>query len=282
MLYFRGCTARERVNSISDSTEKLLKLANIDFKTLENEECCGSVLLRTGFENDAKEHMRKNLAKLKDEKIVVSCAGCYKTLKQDYKEHIGADLDVIHISQLLNDIVSNIEYDSSIDNDILVTYHDSCHLGRHSGEFDAPRDVIKIFSKIVEMENIRENSLCCGSGGGVKSAFPEIANSIASKRCEEAKNTGADILITSCPFCKLNLDENSSFLVLDLSEFVLACIEGNINKLINKVNINKLNINKLNDKKRDKLNDRKSDKLDYKETNSEHGKEVLDEKGDGL
>ncbi len=243
MLYFRGCTARERANSISDSTKKLLKLANIDFKTLDNEECCGSVLLRTGFEEDARKQMKKNLPKLKNEKIVVSCAGCYKTLKNDYKEFIGADLDVIHISQLLNDIINNdSKYDYSL-NDILdknslknknisVTYHDPCHLGRHAGEFDAPRDVIKNFSNIIEMENIRENSLCCGSGGGVKSAFPEIANSIASKRAEEAEKTGCNILITSCPFCKINLDENSSLKVLDLSEFVLACIEGNLDEIL--------------------------------------------------
>ncbi|WP_225370677.1 (Fe-S)-binding protein [Methanobrevibacter arboriphilus] len=274
MLYFRGCTARERVNSISDSTEKLLKLANIDFKTLDDEECCGSVLLRTGFEDDAKEQMKKNLPKLKDEKIVVSCAGCYKTLKQDYMDYIGADLDVIHISQLLNEIISNnynnsningnnnnnnnfdFDFDSLIDEDISVTYHDPCHLGRHSGEFDAPREVIKSFSNLIEMENIRENSLCCGSGGGVKSAFPEIANLIASRRGEEAEDTGAEILITSCPFCKLNLNENSSMEVLDLSEFILACIEGNIDKFLNDKHEKKLKkkrkINKKMDKKRRK------------------------------
>ncbi|MBZ9571026.1 (Fe-S)-binding protein [Methanobrevibacter sp. TMH8] len=256
MLYFRGCTARERLNSISISTEKLLKLAKVDFKTLDNEECCGSVLLRTGFEDDAKEQMKKNLDKFKDETIIVSCAGCYNTLKNDYNELLGVQLDVIHISQLLLELIkeNRYEYNNNIDNtntnnsnnsnnnnnntntnnnnnnnnnnsDEIVTYHDPCHLGRHSGEFDAPREVIKHFSHLKEMENIRENSKCCGSGGGVKSAFPEIAKSIATERGKEAENTGCDVLVTSCPFCKLNLDENSSLEVLDLSEFVLNHIQ---------------------------------------------------------
>ena len=305
MLYFRGCTARERVNSISDSTEKLLKLANIDFKTLDNEECCGSVLLRTGFEDDAKEQMKKNLPKLQDEKIVVSCAGCYKTLKQDYRDYIGADLDVIHISQLLNEIISNnynnnynnsnsntntntnsntnsntncntnynnFDFDSLINKDISVTYHDPCHLGRHSGEFDAPREVIKSFSNLIEMENIRENSLCCGSGGGVKSAFPEIANLIASRRGEEAEDTGAEILITSCPFCKLNLNENSAMEVLDLSEFILACIEGNIDKLL------KDKHEKAKEEEKNKEEKNKEDK--YKQ--GKNKEELIDEKVEDL
>jgi len=270
MLYFRGCTARERINSISDSTEKLLKLAKIDFKTLDNEECCGSVLLRTGFEDEAKQQMKKNVANLKDEKIVVSCAGCYKTLKNDYNDLLGVELDIIHISQLLHDLIEDnrlgsnkLDFNSLNFNSLnpsslnpsslnsnglnsnepssisastsskyeFVTYHDPCHLGRHMEEFDAPREVIKSFSNLREMENIRENSRCCGSGGGVKSAFPEIAKSIAIERGEEAENTGCNVLVTSCPFCKLNLDENSSLEVLDLSEFVLKrLVSENSNK----------------------------------------------------
>ena len=242
MLYFRGCTTREKVNSISDSTEKLLKLAKMDFKILDNEECCGSVLLRTGFEDEAKEHMEKNITKLKDEKIVVTCAGCYKTLKNDYNDLLGVELEVIHISQLLHSFIENnrinhnkLNHNKLNSNKLTstltfnkyesVTYHDSCHLGRHMDEFDAPRKVIKNFSMLKEMENIRENSICCGSGGGVKSAFPEIAKSIGIERGKEAENTGCHVLVTSCPFCKLNFDENSSLEVLDLSEFVLKQFE---------------------------------------------------------
>ncbi len=214
MLYFRGCTAREKQNDIAEATEKILKIAGVDFHTLDDEKCCGSVLLRTGFIDEAAEQIKKNTEVLKGQKIITSCAGCYKTLKEDY-----GGLDVIHISQLLNDLINEGKLDLS-KNDLNVTYHDSCHLGRHCNVFDEPRAVIKSVANLVEMENIRENSLCCGAGGGVKSAYPEIASQMADSRLSQAKETGCETLVTPCPFCKLNL-QNDDIEVLDLTEFLV-------------------------------------------------------------
>ena len=214
MLYFRGCTARERETDIASATERLLELADVDFHTLDDEKCCGSVLLRTGFIDEATEQIKKNTDVLKGEKIITSCAGCYKTLKEDYE-----GLDVIHISQLLNELINEGKLNLSR-NDLDVTYHDSCHLGRHCNVFDEPREVIKSVANLIEMENIRENSLCCGAGGGVKSAYPEIAGQMAASRLVQAKNTGCTTLVTPCPFCKLNL-ENDEIEVLDLTEFLV-------------------------------------------------------------
>lgn len=214
MLYFRGCTAREKLTGIQEATEKLLNLAGVDYHILDDEKCCGSVLLRTGFLNEAQEQIAKNSEILKGERIITSCAGCYKTLKDDYE-----GLDVIHISQLLNQLIKEGRLNLS-KNDLNVTYHDSCHLGRHCGVFDEPRDVIKSVADLVEMENIRDNSLCCGAGGGVKSAYPEIASQMAKSRIEQAKQTGCETLVTPCPFCKLNLS-NDDLEVLDLTEFLV-------------------------------------------------------------
>lgn len=214
MLYFRGCTARQKQTNIAKATERLLNIAGVDFHTLDDEKCCGSVLLRTGFIDEATEQIEKNTGILKGEKIITSCAGCYKTLKDDYE-----GLDVIHISQLLDQLIKEGKLNLS-KNDLDVTYHDSCHLGRHSNVFDEPRDVIKSVANLVEMENIRENSLCCGAGGGVKSAYPDIASQMALSRIAQAKQTGCKTLITPCPFCKLNL-ENDDFEVLDLTEFLV-------------------------------------------------------------
>lgn len=214
MLYFRGCTAREKQTDISKATEELLTLAGIDYHVLEDEKCCGSVLLRTGFESEAKEQIEKNTEVLKDEKIIVSCAGCYKTLKEDYE-----GLDVIHISQLLDELIRENKLDLT-KTDLDVTYHDSCHLGRHCNVFDEPRNVIESVANLVEMENNRESSLCCGAGGGVKSAYPEIASQMAQSRIAQAKETNCKTLVTSCPFCKLNL-ENDEIEVLDLTEFLV-------------------------------------------------------------
>lgn len=214
MLYFRGCTAREKQTNIQKATEFLLNNAGIDYYMLDDEKCCGSVLLRTGFESEAKEQIKRNAEIFKGEKILTSCAGCYKTLKEDYE-----DLDVIHISQLLDELIRVGKLDFT-KKDLDVTYHDSCHLGRHLNVFDEPREVIEAVANLVEMENIRENSLCCGAGGGVKSAYPEIADQMASSRIAQAKDTDCEILITSCPFCKLNL-ENDDLEVLDLTEFLV-------------------------------------------------------------
>ena len=214
MLYFRGCTAREKLTGIQEATEKLLKLADVDYHVLEDEKCYGSVLLRTGFLKEAQEQIEKNTEILKGETVITSCAGCYKTLKDDYD-----GLDVIHISQLFNQLINEGKLDVS-KTDLNVTYHDSCHLGRHCDEFDEPREVINSVANLIEMENVRENSLCCGAGGGVKSAYPQIASQMGKSRIEQAKETGCETLVTPCPFCKLNL-ENDDLEVLDLTEFLV-------------------------------------------------------------
>lgn len=221
MLYFRGCTARERLTGIQDATEKILDLAGVDYHVLEDEKCCGSVLLRTGFVEEARQQIEKNTEILKGEKIITSCAGCYKTLNDDYE-----GLDVIHISQLLDRLIKDGKL-SLNKTDFNVTYHDSCHLGRHCGVYDEPREVIRNVANLVEMENIRENGLCCGAGGGVKSAYPELADEMAKLRINQAKQTGCKTLVTPCPFCKLNL-QNDDLEVLDLTEFLVKY--GDVNE----------------------------------------------------
>ena len=226
LLYFKGCTAREKLNSISKATERILKAANVKYEILDDEKCCGSVLLRTGFLDDAIEQMNGNLKDLEGRTILTSCAGCYKTLKEDYKKYLSVELKVIHISQLLEQLIKENKISIKGKDNLNVTYHDSCHLGRHAGEYEAPRNVINSISNLVEMENIKEKSRCCGSGGGVKSAYGELSDSIANLRIKEAEETGADLLVSACPFCKLNLSQNSDDLeVLDLSEFVMEHLD---------------------------------------------------------
>jgi Fe-S oxidoreductase len=235
MIYFQGCTAREKLKIISKSTQELLDQAGVEYKVLDNEECCGSVLLRTGFHEDARDVMKNTWEKLKGEKVLVSCAGCYRTFCEDYPEVLGADVDVIHISQLLEKLIAaeKLQFERE---DLKVTYHDPCHLGRHMDEYNAPRDVLEKAAHLVEMSRNRELARCCGAGSGVKSAFPEISHEIAKMRLEDARKTGCNLLVTCCPFCILNLksveetaeneivDENGEprerLEILDLSEFL--------------------------------------------------------------
>ncbi|WJI10301.1 (Fe-S)-binding protein [Methanobacterium sp. CWC-01] len=220
MIYFQGCTAREKLTRISKSTQELLDQAGVEYTVLDDEECCGSVLLRTGFTEDAREAMQKTYDKLQGERVVVSCAGCYRTFREDYPLMVGK-VDVIHISQLLEELLSEgkLQLDRE---EVKVTYHDPCHLGRHLEEYESPRRVLERRGELVEMDKNREEARCCGSGGGVKSAYPELSQSMAERRVEEARKTGAELLVTCCPFCVLNLESVGKIKVRDLVEFLLG------------------------------------------------------------
>lgn len=239
MIYFRGCLSREKLKEIPRATEKLLELAKIDYRVLEDEGCCGSVLLRTGFMDDALEIMEDTYEDVKGERVLVSCAGCYMTFKDDYPELLGKKVDVIHTSHLFWELLKNDKISPSLDLDA-VTYHDPCHLGRHMGEYETPRQVIKSLSKIIEMDSNRENSRCCGAGGGVRSGFPDLSSEIARMRVEDAVKTGARHLVTCCPFCIHNLksaqeshgtqeDRNDEDMdILDLSQFLLLGLKKEV------------------------------------------------------
>jgi Fe-S oxidoreductase len=238
MIYFRGCVSREKLQEIPEAIQKLLKEAGLNYRILDNEGCCGSVILRTGYHEDAVEIMEETLKDIGDEKVLVSCAGCYRTFKNDYPDILGEKIDVIHTSQLLSELI----HDGKISllpysRDEKVTYHDPCHLGRHMNEYQAPRDVLEKTAHLVEMSRNRELARCCGAGSGVKSACPEISQEVAKMRLEDARKTGSELLVTCCPFCILNLksaDESSEnenygesedsrerLEILDLSQFLL-------------------------------------------------------------
>ncbi len=226
MIYFRGCVVREKLPKIEMATREILKKAHIDYRVLDNEGCCGSFLLRTGFTDDALEVMNKTVQTLKGEKVIVSCAGCYNTLKNDYKNLLGVELDVIHTSEFFESLIrESVIKPKKLP--VNVCYHDPCHLGRHCGEYKAPREVLNSVANLVEMENEKENSRCCGAGGGVKSAYDEIATKLAHRRIGDALATDADIMVTSCSFCLVNLSSayqkeyKDSLPILDLSEVLL-------------------------------------------------------------
>lgn len=229
MIYFRGCVVRDKLPQIAGATERVLNKAHIDYQTLDYEGCCGSFLLRCGFKEEALEVMKKNLENLKGNKILVSCAGCYNTLKNDYKELLQVELDVVHSTELFKELMEK-KILKPEKTGLKVTYHDPCHLGRHCGEYEAPRIVLDRTTCLLEMENIKAHSSCCGAGGGVKSAYPDTALKVAQKRLKEATDTGAEVLVTCCSFCILNLssasemsnnDQEDKLIIMDLSQALL-------------------------------------------------------------
>ncbi|MCS7140511.1 MAG: heterodisulfide reductase-related iron-sulfur binding cluster [Nitrososphaerota archaeon] len=213
IVYFTGCTSPYRHPEICESTIKVLNKAGIT-PAIIDEWCCGSVLLRTGqwdYVKTLAEHNLEELKRSKAKKIIASCAGCYRTLKLDYPELLGSkwDFEVLHVTELIWDLIERGRLSISGRLNQKVTYHDPCHLGRHGGVYDPPRNIIESIPGIefVEMKPTKQYAICCGGGGGVKSGFNELALRIGLTTVNRAKETDADILISACPFCKRNIVE---------------------------------------------------------------------------
>jgi len=227
--------SRLKMKAIADSTEALLTLLGVDYDTLGSEEgCCGSVLLRTGQADAARSVAILNAEKISAlgyAEVVTSCPGCFKTMSSEYPKILGkAPFRVMHTSQFIYGKRAELEGHLHPIR-AKVAYHDPCHLGRHMGVYDEPRALIMMVPgvKLVEFKYNRSRALCCGAGGGVRSAFPDIAVEVAKGITGAPLNaTGASIIITSCPFCNFNLKEGSGggVEIIDLPEFLVRSWRG--------------------------------------------------------
>jgi len=266
VLYFVGCTSSYRRKEIAVATARVMNAANYPFKILgENEYCCGSPILRTGDKSSFITQLNKNLDIIEKEGIktvVFSCAGCYNTFKVDYALERDYNFEIIHTTELFNELLDSGKFKLTNKVPLTVTYHDPCHLGRNSepyeewdgdtlemmplislnipekpkrcgkyGIYESPRALLNKIPglNLIEMERIKEYSYCCGAGGGVKSAFPEFALETAKIRIEEAEDTGAEVITSACPFCSTNLKDaiskrGSSLKFYDISEILLMAI----------------------------------------------------------
>jgi heterodisulfide reductase subunit D len=230
--YFVGCTAAYRQQQMAQSTVKLISMAGEELQLLGTDEwCCGSPLIRTGQIEDIEKLAKNNVEAIRDRGItdlVVSCAGCYATLSRDYPRILGEDLgfNVLYVTEYVARLISEDKLSMPKSKET-VTYHDPCHV-RHFWKYDAPREVINSIRGInfVEMKRNRDESFCCGAGGGTKIGYPEWALACSIERIQEARDTGANVLLTNCPFCVSNLSEAAnemitSMRVMDLNHYVL-------------------------------------------------------------
>ena len=235
-LYYVGCIGSYdiRGNKIALSLGQILLHSGLSFGILGSEENCdGNEVNMLGeqglFQLLAAENVQK-FNKLGVRKVVTLSPHAYNAMKNEYPLY-GASFEVKHYTQVLRDIIRNGKIDVSKGLNARVTYHDSCFLGRHNGEYDAPREILQSIPGIdlVEMERNRENSFCCGGGAG--NFYTDFLhggeNSPGRIRVREACETGASILAVSCPTCMTMLEEavkneglEEKIVVKDIAEIV--------------------------------------------------------------
>jgi len=237
-VYYIGCTSNYRQKDLRDATLRFLKKAKIDF-TVVDEHCCCSPIMRTGQISPVQDFMNYNITQITNtgaSKVITSCAGCYRTIKKDWKKY-GAEygFETYHTVELVKQLLDEGKIEFKSEYNKTVTYHDPCHIGRHMGLYEIPREIYKTIPGItlVEMKRNRENAWCCGAGGGVKIGNPDWSVEISGERLEEAKETGATVISSICPFCRTNLTDannnfNMGFEVIDLIE-ILDQLEIEVN-----------------------------------------------------
>ncbi|MHB8897013.1 MAG: (Fe-S)-binding protein [Candidatus Geothermincolia bacterium] len=234
-LYYPGCTAAYLPNmqKVALATARVLEAGGIDFGIMGREEiCCGSTAMRVGMKDVFAAQASKNIEKLNAlgvDRIITACSGCFGIMKHEYPKVAPFTPEVLHVSEVLADLAESGRLELG-PVERTVTYHDPCHLARHGGVVDAPRRVLAAIPglQVVEMARIGKNARCCGGGGGLRTGHTETAVEIASFRQAEALETGAEALVTCCPFCEMNLQDAAGIAaglpVIDLVELVLESL----------------------------------------------------------
>lgn len=242
VLFHAGCRLsydRELQRS-ARAAVLVLREAGVDVGIMgEREICCGGRVYSMGYRDPFARLARANIeawARAGVKTVVTSCADGYHAFKRLYPE-LGSQVEVLHTVELIDRLVKEGKITFRAEVPMTVTYHDPCHLGRQGepyvpwdgvekkiksqiivyeprkpryngawGVYDPPRDVLMSIPgvELVEMERIREYSWCCGAGGGVREAYPEYSAWTATERLAEAKATGAEALVTACPWCERN------------------------------------------------------------------------------
>ncbi|HVN73660.1 MAG TPA: fumarate reductase (CoM/CoB) subunit TfrB [Methanoregula sp.] len=209
--FFVGCLYNMRMPQTARDAIEVLKRNGIRVIIPKEQVCCGSPLIRTGQLDFLETLKRRNIDTFRHRNIdtvVTMCAGCGSTLKNDYRTPFA----VMDISELLTKY--GIEPPARLP--VKATYHDPCHLMRGQGITEQPRELIRQVVDLVEMP-----ARCCGSGGGVKSGLPDEAKELAIQRNQAIEETGAEIVISSCPFCEFHIGQHTGKPVKNITTVLL-------------------------------------------------------------
>jgi Fe-S oxidoreductase len=263
VLYHVGCLTSfdKNMQKLAKATAKILQKAGVNFGIAGNAEtCCGGRAYQMGYPDDFLAQAEKNMAMIKKagvKTLVTGCADGYQAFNVLYDRYnLKGDLEVLHISEYIDRLIRDGKLKPRRKVNMAVTYHDPCRLGRlgepwvhwegkkipgdrfvfdppkpyrrgANGVYEPPRDVLKAIPglKLTEMTRIKEYSWCCGAGGGVIESNPDFAKWTAQDRIDEAVSTGAEAIVTACPWCEKTFteaikDSGSNLKVYDIVEIV--------------------------------------------------------------
>ncbi len=238
LLYFPGCylSYDPRLKKVAVATASILNKAGLDYGILGTKEnCCGESIRKTGDEELFKRLAKENIKTFIDngvKRILVSSPHCYHTFKNEYPEFM-VNFEVVHITQYLSELIDEGKLAFTKEYGKKVTYHDPCYLGRHNGIFDEPRKVLTKIPglELHEMLESRTDSLCCGGGGGRIWMETLKGERFSDIRIEQAVSVGAEVLVTSCPYCithfeesRLTLENSKSLEIKDITEIIAEVI----------------------------------------------------------
>ncbi|ACL19754.1 CoB--CoM heterodisulfide reductase [Desulfitobacterium hafniense DCB-2] len=215
-LYFVGCApafdllARRTAVTFAG----ILQRAGVDFAILGAEEwCCGETARRLGDERLFQQTVGRNITLWREKgikKIVTACPHCFNTLQNEYAQ-FGGSYEVIPHTALLAELVARGKIKPSQGPGLVVAYHDPCYLGRYNGFYEEQRELLRALPgiRLIEMPRHKEDSFCCGGGGGRFWVQKDKENVIGQHRWQEALDTGADLIATACPYCRITFERES-------------------------------------------------------------------------
>ncbi len=241
-LFWVGCAGayEERAKKTTKAVAELLYMAGVNFAVLgKKETCTGDPARRAGNEFLYQILARENIETFKEtfgdrpkgkKKIVVTCPHCFTTIGRDYGQQ-GFELEMVHHTQLLNQLLREKRLTPIKMSHTAMTYHDPCYLGRHNEIYQPPREILEATgAELTEMPRNKERSFCCGAGGGRMWMEEKIGTRININRVEEAINTGATELAVACPFCRVMTSDGmnakeSAVEVLDVAQVLLRSVK---------------------------------------------------------
>ena len=230
ILYYAGCTAAQRQPEIARAALRLMQACGASFTLLDQEPCCGEPLYVLGYQDEARAQANRTMEAVRASgarMVVSSSPTCIETFRHAYREwgvELPDGVQFLHVSEFLDYKLGSGALKLRPAPEMRVTYHDPCSLGRQMQVYDPPRRLIQALPGVEfrELRLNRQYAPCCGNGGGVPSTDFAIAAGAGENAGAVILETGADLLVTSCPSCKLSLAKHVGGMhVLDICELLL-------------------------------------------------------------